>query len=197
MRLDLKARVSQQAGPGTWGFGFWNDPYGFSCGPGESLPRLPALPQAAWFFGASPRCYLSFRDDKPGNGLYAQVLSGASFRPKLILAALELPFAPKRSRRILAEVIAEDGAAVTTDPRDWHKYQVDWKPSETSFEVDGIKVLMSSISPKAPLGLVVWIDNQYAAFDPEGHIRWGVEASAEEQWLEVKDLELSLPGGTS
>lgn len=188
--LSLRARSSMVSGPGTWGFGFWNDPYGFSLGPGELLPRLPTLPQAAWFFAASPACYLSFRDDKPYAGFYAQVFSSGRFGPKLLQAALVLPVAPRTTRRIVRDLVAEDGAAAGVDPRDWHTYVIDWAATGCTFQVDSRTILEAAISPKGPLGLVVWIDNQYAAFDPGGHIRWGVEATEQEQWLEIQDLTL-------
>ena len=60
--LTLSARVSSDSIPGTWGFGFWNDPFGMSIGFGGKPWRLPALPNAVWFFGASKENYLSFRD---------------------------------------------------------------------------------------------------------------------------------------
>jgi len=45
------------------------------------------------------------------------------------------------------------------------------------------------VSPRPPLGLVIWIDNQYAAFTPDGKIGFGVLAN-DEAWLEIKELEL-------
>ncbi|MFO3796873.1 MAG: hypothetical protein ACK8QZ_06255, partial [Anaerolineales bacterium] len=71
--MVVRARASHAAIPGTWGFGLWNDPFGFSLGFGGAPLRLPTLPQAAWFFHASPENYLSFRNDQPGNGFLAQV----------------------------------------------------------------------------------------------------------------------------
>lgn len=189
--LRLRARASIVSGPGTWGFGLWNDPYGFSFGPGEFAPRLPALPQTAWFFAASPRCHLSFRDDKPASGFYAQIFRSRGFGLDLVRAALALPVAPRTARRLLREVILEDGAAVTADPREWHTYAVEWQATGCTCRVDGAAVLRTSISPKAPLGLVVWIDNQYAAFDADGDVRWGIEASSQEQWLEIADLSIT------
>ncbi len=194
--LRLRARAAIAAGPGTWGFGLWNDPYGFSFGPGEILPRLPALPQAVWFFAASPRCYLSFRDDKPARGLYVQVFHSGGFGPDLVRAALSLPLSPRSARRFLRRVIQEDGAPLAIDPRDWHSYSIDWSNAGCTFRVDAETVLQTGVTPQGPLGLVLWIDNQYAAFDPDGHIRWGVESSSEEQWLEVADLTLAqTPAG--
>ncbi len=190
VRLSLRARASHEAAPGTWGFGFWNDPYGFSFGPGESFPRLPALPQTAWFFSASPRSYLSFRDDKPANGFYAQAFRSAGFTLKLIQPLVMLPLSPRTSRRLLRATIAEDGAAVSQSPCDWHDYGIDWTVSQCTFYVDGTAVLATPISPPGPLGLVIWIDNQYAAFDPQGRIAWGTEHNPTPQWIEVEQVRL-------
>ena len=63
LTLVLQARVSTQELPGTWGFGFWNDPFSFMLAYNRLVPRFPVLPDAAWFFHASPQNYLSFRDN--------------------------------------------------------------------------------------------------------------------------------------
>jgi hypothetical protein len=190
LTLILRARVSEHPAPGTWGFGLWNDPYGFTFGPGERFLRFPALPQAAWFFCASPRCYLSFRDDKPARGFYAQSLRGSGFDFSLVGAGLVLPFSPRRARRLLSNIIGEDAATVTSDPTDWHSYSLEWLPAATTFLVDNTVLMQSRVAPTAPLGLVLWIDNQYAAFDPQGRIRWGVEQNPNEVWLEIADLQI-------
>src|SRR5690606_30297459 len=66
-RLRLRARISGAQLPGTWGFGLWNEPLSaqFSFGSGR---KLPALPNAAWFFFASPENHLSLRNDLLGHG---------------------------------------------------------------------------------------------------------------------------------
>jgi hypothetical protein len=56
--------------------------------------------------------------------------------------------------------------------------------------VDDVAVFESSVSPAPPLGLVIWIDNQFAAFTPEGKIGFGVLATPDPAWLEVKDINL-------
>ena len=53
LTLSLRAKTSSISLPGTWGFGLWNDPFGMSLGFGGRKWRLPTLPNAAWFFGAS------------------------------------------------------------------------------------------------------------------------------------------------
>lgn len=186
--LSLKARVSSASVPGTWGFGLWNDPFGFSFGPEDNFFRLPALPNALWFFHASPQNYLSF-SEKPGNGFLAQVFRAPKFHRLLIPAGLALPFSRKTTRSYLGRVIDEDSAIVSVDTNQWHMYRLEWSPTRSAFWVDNVKVLESSVSPNPPLGLVIWIDNQFAAFRPDGKISFGMLAGKEE-WLEIEDMEI-------
>ncbi len=79
----------------------------------------------------------------------------------------------------------------SVDPTQWHRYQIDWREKRVSFLVDDVLVLETSVSPHPPLGLVIWIDNQYAAFTPEGKIGFGVLENPEPAWLEIKDLEIT------
>jgi len=88
-------------------------------------------------------------------------------------------------------VIREDGIGLSLDVTQWHRYQLDWREDRVSFEVDGALVFESPVSPKAPLGLVIWIDNQFAAFTPEGKIGFGVLENPEPAWLEIKDIEIN------
>ena len=187
--LSLKARVSSASVPGTWGFGLWNDPFGFSFGPEDNFFRLPALPNALWFFHASPQNYLSFRDDKPAQGFLAQAFRSPGFDPLLIPAGLALPFSRKKTRQLLSRVIDEDSAAVSVDVTQWHTYRLEWSPMRSAFWVDDVKVLESPVSPHPPLGLVIWIDNQYAAFRPDGKIAYGI-LEGKEEWLEIEDMEI-------
>ncbi|MGZ9224751.1 MAG: hypothetical protein ACXW4M_04265 [Anaerolineales bacterium] len=208
LRLSLAARASSDSIPGTWGFGLWNDPFGLSLGLGGNPFRLPALPNAVWFFGASEESYLSFKDattmggldtgekssrsTRPpaANGFLAQTFRSPKFHPLLILAGLALPFSRRMTRRLLGKVIGEDGIALSVDVTQWHRYKLDWREGRVSFKVDDVQVFESHVSPNPPLGLVIWIDNQYAAFTPEGKIGFGVLENPEPAWLEIKDLEL-------
>lgn len=191
--LGLSARVSSHRVPGTWGFGLWNYPFGMSLGFGGNGLRLPTLPNAIWFFGASQENYLSFRpgvNEAAANGFLAQSFRSPGFHPLLIPAGLALPFSRKLTRRLLGRVIGEDGIRLVTNPTEWHSYHLDWRESRVFFSVDGTLVFDSSVSPNPPLGLVIWIDNQYAAFTPEGKIGFGVLENPEPAWLEVKDIDL-------
>ena len=203
LKLELEARVSSPSLPGTWGFGLWNDPYGFSFGPGDGFLRLPALPNSAWFFCSSPRCYLSFRDDRPANGFLAQVFVSPRFDPRLLLAAAALPFSLKTTRRWLSRIIREDSAragpaaapshpaSAPLDVSAWHSFGLVWTASGTRFTVDETPVLETPLAPRSPLGIVIWIDNQRAALTPQGKLSFGMESNPEPAWMEIRDLRIS------
>jgi len=188
LTLSVRARVSSPFIQGTWGFGLWNDPFGLSCGTPQAILHLPALPQAAWFFSASARSHLSLREDKPANGFFAQACMSERAGRWLVPVALSLPFAPRSARRKLSGRIRQDAAYVDSDPCAWHRYEIRWLQASTEFWIDGRRLLESSVCPEPPLGMVIWIDNQYAAFDPRGRIAWGVESNSDEAWLEFEQL---------
>jgi hypothetical protein len=110
----------------------------------------------------------------------------------LIPAGLALPFSRKTTRRFLGSVIGEDGVRLSVDVTQWHRYRLDWRGDRVSFEIDDSPVFKSTVSPNPPLGLVIWIDNQYAAFTPEGQIGFGVLENPEPASLEIKDIELGM-----
>ena len=186
--MSLRARASSGLIPGTWGFGLWNDPFGFSLGFGGNPLALPALPNALWFFHASEENYLSFKD-KPGNGFIAQSFASPTFDLRLLLTALLFPFSRKAARRQLSRVIREDGVRVQADPAGWHLYRLEWSPKRVVCEVDNVRVLETSVSPRGPLGVVIWIDNQFAAFTPQGNITAGT-LTGPAAWIEIADLEI-------
>lgn len=199
--LSLRARASAESTPGTWGFGLWNDPFGLSLGFGGRPFRLPALPNAAWFFYASPQNYLSFQNDPstgsgqahPAHGFLAQTFrSRGGVTLPLLSAGLALPFSRVAARRRLSQVIAEDSAAIRMDVTQWHGYRLKWREDSVTFEVDNVLVMETSVSPHPPLGLILWIDNQFAAFTPEGKLSFGVLAHPE-AWLEIEGLEIKRP----
>ena len=194
LTLSLAGRASSENIPGTWGFGLWNDPFGLSLGFGGNPFRLPTLPNAVWFFGASNESYLSFRTTNSApaaNGFIAQSFRSPGFHPLLFPAGMAFPFSRKTTRRLMGRVIVEDGVQLNLEVTQWHRYRLDWREDGVSLYVDEVKVIESLVSPKPPLGLVIWIDNQYAAFTPEGKIGFGVLENPEPAWLEIKDLELN------
>lgn len=189
LTLSLRARVSSLSLPGTWGFGAWNDPFGMSLGFGGRRWQFPALPNAAWFFGASEENHLSF-SGQPANGFLAQSFRAPKFHPLLIPTGLVFPFSKKAARKLLSNIIDEDASALSVNAAQWHRYRLEWSERGVIWEVDEARVFESPVSPNPPLGLVIWIDNQYASFTPDGKIGFGVLENPEPAWLEIADLKI-------
>ncbi len=194
--ISLQAKVSASGLPGTWGFGLWNDPFGFSLGFGRTEGRLPVLPNAAWFFHASPPNWLSFRDGIPARGFFAGSIKSPPI-PSLLLAPalLSLPFLVIRPvsrllRKLAARVVRQDAVEISVDVTQLHEYSFSWLREKCLFKVDGLPLLETSVSPHPPLGLVFWIDNQFASWDPEGHLAYGTLENPA-SILEVKSIEIN------
>ncbi len=198
LTLRLQARVTSSQLPGTWGFGLWNDPFSLNLGFGGGAQRFPALPNTAWFFFASPENHLSFRDDKPAQGFLAQTFSSPVLPPLLlglstpVLPLLAWPGMARKLRPLFSRIIRED--AFTIDPgldvTRWHTYTIHWAVDQVTFQVDG-QALKTPVTPKGPLGLVIWIDNQFVAFPPHGRLSFGTLANPQSARLEVKGLRIS------
>jgi hypothetical protein len=196
LSASLRARVSAPNLPGTWGFGLWNDPFTASLTIRGASARLPTLPDAAWFFHGSTENYLSLRDDLPASGFTAVVFASARISPALLLPAL--PFAPlalirplaRIARRLARLLVRQDTAALGVDVTAWHDYRLDWQPERVRFYVDEALVLETRRVPPPPLGLVIWIDNQYAAFQPSGKLSMGTSESPAPAWLEVESIQI-------
>jgi hypothetical protein len=189
--LSLRARASAVVIPGTWGFGVWNDPFGLGILSRAKGLRLPVLPNAAWFFFASPPNYLSFRDDLPAQGALAATFCSAHWPAALLalgapaFALLAIPAAARLLRRLGRRLIHQDATGLQLDPTEWHEYRLEWRQGVVDFQVDGQTVFQTVVAPLGPLGLVIWIDNQYAAFPPDGRPRYGMLPAQEETWIEV------------
>jgi hypothetical protein len=198
--LSLRARASASALPGTWGFGLWNNPFSLSLQKGLDFLRLPSLPQAAWFFFASPQNYLSLCDELPAYGALATTFSSRQWPAALL--ALGAPLLPlllvsgiaRRLRRLGRRLVQQSTAALDLDPGDWHTYNLEWQAERVAFYVDNEITLETEISPHPPLGLVMWIDNQYAAFTPDGRLAYGTLPNSERAWIEITDLEVNQTG---
>jgi hypothetical protein len=195
LRLSLRARVSDLHINGTWGFGLWNDPFTLSLGLGGGMRRFPALPNAAWFFFASPQNYLSFQDDKPAKGFLAQSFQSKRIpTPVLALSTLGFPLLlwhrfARRLRPIFRRVIEEDSFALGVDVTQWHSYTLEWQKKQVIFKINN-QTFITRISPKVPMGLVIWIDNQYAAFQPDGRFSYGTLENIQPSWLEIEAFSI-------
>ena len=198
LHISVQARVSAQDLLGTWGFGLWNNPFSLSLGLGGGERRFPALPNAAWFFYASPPNYLSFRNDLPAQGFLA-----ATFRsqhlPTLLLALgaplgalLVIPGAAQLGRWLLRKFIQQEACRIEADVTAWHTYELDWEVEKVQMRLDGRSVMDTPVSPRGPLSLVLWIDNQYAALPPKGILAFGSLPAPAPAWLELS-IKLAKP----
>ncbi len=100
-------------------------------------------------------------------------------------AFLAIPAAARLLRRFARRFIHQDAVALQLDPTEWHTYQMEWRSGSVHFRVDEQPVFQTELAPIGPLGLVIWIDNQYAAFPPDGRLRYGTLPAQEETWIEV------------
>lgn len=191
-RLKLEARASANRPSGTWGFGFWNDPFSMSLGFG-SARLLPAFPDAAWFFFASEPNHLSFQNHLPAQGALAAVFKSPGV-PLWLLSpfVLAAPFLLVRqfsrlARRFAAALVQEDSSDFVLDLTDWHSFELIWQSGEVLFLIDDQVIKQSNFAPRGPLGLVVWLDNQYAAWYPDGRLNYGTLETGP-RWIELRNL---------
>lgn len=193
--MKLEARIHPPNPPGTWGFGFWNDPFVFLGGAGK---RFPTGPQAVWFFGASSPNWLSLHPAVPARGHFAGVTTWRGpkyawfFLPWVGLAAW---FSPLRSwaRQRISAWMVQWGHSLSIDTTLWHRYTLHWDAHEVRFWVDEHLVGRSPYSPRAPLGFVLWVDNQFASWPPHASPSWGTLEVPHEIILEVRHLQILKP----
>ena len=196
LRLILRARfshpsVDETADPalaisGTAGFGFWNDPFGMTG------RRLPALPQAVWFFYTAPPSNLKLAHDARGWGWKAATIDArrwqfAALAPTIPLAVplMNVDAFYRRLWPIGQRAIGVAERTVPVSMTDWHIYAIDWHRKSVRFSVDGQPLLETQHAPAGPLGLVIWLDNQYMQVTPWGQFAWGTVAKEKEEWLEL------------
>lgn len=198
VELSLRARTSRPDPVGTLGFGFWNDPFALSLGQAGAARKLPASPQALWFFFGSEPNDLSFSDEVPGAGLKAMSLRTPAVHSLLLalpaIAAFGLSYLPLVRGWVLRaarRIVTASEAVINVDLSQWHAYRLSWTLREARFEVDGAQVLAASLPPPPPLGFVAWIDNQYAIASPSGGLRFGLLPTDRAQSLLIEDLRLS------
>ena len=196
LKFSLTARTSGLNLAGTWGFGLWNDPFSANLGLGGMARRLPALPNAAWFFQASEPNHLAFNDDHPVRGMLAATFAAPLIPPALlaltypVMPLLAWPAAARIARNLLSHQVGESAVSLEVDVTAWHRYELEWQSDRIVFRIDEQECAVTRTSPRGRLGLVIWMDNQFAAFPPDGRLRFGTLANSA-QWLEVKDMQIT------
>lgn len=191
--LTLRARFSHgaQALQGTAGFGFWNNPFMMGT------QRWPTLPRALWFFFSAPPSDMALALDVPGPGWKAATIDAWRW-PFLALAPtapVAMPLMRIRSlyRRLWPigqRAIGVHEALLELAMTAWHTYTLEWGIKMARFLVDGRPVLACDQSPRGPLGLVIWKDNQAMAVAPWRLPRHQLVACSTTQWLEIADLTI-------
>jgi len=211
LRMAVRARASHPAYPahpahpmdaaagadgpqrylrGTAGFGFWNYPFSLS---GAVL----RLPEAVWFFAASPPSNMALVPGVPGWGWKAQVVHaqrlgavgwGVAAAPAVLWA--RVTGREGMAGRLVRRVSGAAEAPLAVDLRVWHEYVIEWRREWARFYVDGAEVLSVPEPPGGPLGFVAWIDNQYAVATPRGAFRFGTLASGPE-WVELEYVRIT------
>lgn len=188
LRLTVEALAS---GPlvGTAGFGFWNNPLATAGG----LPRLPA---AIWFFHAAPPSNMPLAAGVPGHGWKAACLD-ATTPAALVWAPLAPPVVllnnlPAFERRVWPRVqraLSIREALIEPVGLAWRTYTLEWRRDGARFAVDGTTVLESARAPRGPLGLIAWLDNQWAVVTPRGRFGWGL-CDTDAQWLDLRRVQI-------
>ena len=195
--MRLRARVSTPRPIGTFGFGLWNDPFAFSLGFAGASRKLPAWPQALWFFYGSPPNDLAYAEPGVPDGWKAASLRSPRM-PGLAVAAggvslMALRLFRKlqgRAVRWALSLIRASEVRIDVHLAEWHAYELTWTHAGAEFRVDGAPILQVPRPPDPPLGFVAWIDNQYAIISPGTGVRFGVLPVLEPQFLELADLVL-------
>ncbi len=186
----LWARVSSPDLPGTWGFGFWNEPFSVGLGLRGMRRALPVLPNALWCFYASPPSYLSLRSDSPGRGWMGMVFSSPlipslALLPALpLLAGLLFPASRRALRRLARRWIHDEAVLLPIEVTGWHRYTLRWERDYASFSIDDAWHHTIPLAPQGRMKALAWIDNQMAFFDPQGRLGSGVLANPS-AWLEI------------
>jgi len=194
LRLSLRARASSRNIPGTWGFGFWNDPFSMGVLSGSGRMHLPVLPNAAWFFFASPQSHLSLMDNLPAQGWTAVTFSSPLWSSVFsilglpVLPLLLLPPVVRFFRRLGSRVVRQAAYALSIDPTEWFSYEIIWKTDSVEFVVNGEAIFRTPVVPLGRLGLVIWVDNQFASIPLSGRLRYGFLPNPEPAWIEIGDL---------
>jgi hypothetical protein len=187
----LRNNESEGTLQGTAGFGFWNYPFSVK---GDIL----TLPEAIWFFYASPPSNMSLIRGIPGWGWKAQVVHTMNLGSLIASVPLAATIASglltgktRSAARWMQKVAGAYEALLPVEMNEWHTYTLEWLRSEAFFWVDDALVLRSPQSPTRPLGFVAWLDNQYAVATPRGVLRFGTVSSGP-QWLELESVKIEL-----
>ena len=154
------------------------------------------LPEAVWFFYASPPSNMALVPGIPGWGWKAQVVHtmklGSLVATVPLTATIALGHLTGKTRpaaRWMQKVSGACEVLLPVEMNEWHTYTLEWLRREVLFWVDDILVLRSPQAPTRSLGFVAWLDNQYAIATPRGVLRFGTVNSGP-QWVELESVKI-------
>jgi hypothetical protein len=174
---------------GTAGFGFWNKPF-------TMQGNWFTFPEAVWFFYSAPPSNMALVPGVPGWGWKAQVIhttagsAAANAVPTFanaVYGRVQSKVQPKG--HAMQRLTGAHEALVAEDITEWHTYTLEWRENSSLFWVDGNLLLEAPKAPTKPLGLVVWLDNEYAVVTPKGELRFG-KTTAGKQWMDVDSISI-------
>jgi hypothetical protein len=194
LRLTIRARFSHSVAQlqGTGGFGFWNEPFGFT------QQHWPTLPRAIWFFFSSTASNMKLAEQTPGFGWKAATIDAWRLRFFLLLPTAPVGMLLMRNRTLYrwlwpfaqaAIHVSEALAPVTLT--DWHTYTIEWGKRTARLLVDQEPILVCATPPRGPLGLVIWLDNQAMIVTPWSLPRHHLVSASHRQWLELAWLTIT------
>jgi len=193
IRLTIRARASAPAHQlrGTAGFGFWNHPFA----PNERGFRLP---QAVWFFFASPQSNISLAKDVSGSGWKAAIMDARRWQFLTLLPTAPIGFLLMRIPYLYDRLwgIGQQALGVSEARLDGnllaesHTYELVWRKDSVVFAVDNRVVHQAITAPSQPLGFVAWMDNQFAVVTPQGQFKFGLVDVTQEQSLVIERIAI-------
>src|SRR2546421_9516225 len=149
VRMEVRARSSLPAATltgtadqanmlrGTAGFGFWNYPFSVR---GDIL----MLPEAIWFFYASPPSNMALVPGVPGWGWKAQVVHSMRFTTltATIPTAFSVAWAKftgvsRPAAKWMQKLSGAHESLLAVEMDSWHTYTLEWRHNEAQFWVDG------------------------------------------------------------
>ena len=107
-----------------------------------------------------------------------------------LLPLLLIPLTGKLLRPLLRSFIKDDNKSLNLDATRWHKYEILCGYDKVEFIVDDNTVHTSTVVPKGRLGCVLWIDNQYAAYPPNGKVSFGILKTEKTEWLDLSEISI-------
>jgi hypothetical protein len=117
--------------------------------------------------------------------------------PAALAAALlaQIPLVRRPVMRSVLHQVTAAEAMLSSGADELHEYELTWEPGAATFRVDGAVVLRTEEPPRAPLGFVAWIDNQYAVASPERGLRFGTLPTAASQSLDLLQASIAPLSG--